>query len=659
MSGILGLFNADGRPIERSLLRPLLGRMAARGRDRAEVWSMDGAALGVARYEWELQDDFSGNVMVADERDLAVAADASLYYRKELREKVGTRGVRIGGTTASHLILAAYRAWGDQCVEHLEGDYAFVLYDRLRRRVFCARDFGGRRPLYYAELDNGVILGSTMSALIVHPDCSDDLNIAYLAETAASLWPSVHETAYESVSSLPAGWSLAWSSETRVRLQQQWYAPESESAEGPPFEDAAAGLRELLCRAVAERLGRSGVTAVWLSGGWDSTAVFGAGQQVVGDRRDSQPLRAVSISYPPGDPGREDELISAVAERWQAPVHWLDIRDIPLIDNPAERAAARDEPGAHAFELWNRSLARGSRSVAARVAFDGNGGDQLFQVSPAFLTDLLRTGRWVTLLQEWRALKLHGFKDFFQWALKPALPPSLLDVATMIRGGRRLHGVYERRMPTWMDPRLVSALAERQRAHLPPRRGRSCSAYETHLYLSCAFFPRMFAAVAGFALEEGVELRSPLYDHRVIGLAARRPWWERCSTGETKRLLRRAMSGLVPERVLARRRYRTGVTSAYFARETCRNYPELFRSAEKPWASAELGIVDYGRLARASRDYIDNPDLDVGHALWCTLHVELWLRARLRPDTKAAEDGTRDSALAAGPVLAGGEDHNR
>ena len=100
-----------------------------------------------------------------------------------------------------------------------------------------------------------------------------------------------------------------------------------------------------------------------------------------------------SIGEPEGDAGREDELIRDIAARWNAPVHWLDIKDIRFFDDPEKGAAERAEPAAHPFELWHRSLARGTRATNSRVALEGVGGDQLFQVSEVFLADLLRAGR--------------------------------------------------------------------------------------------------------------------------------------------------------------------------------------------------------------------------------------------------------------------------
>src|SRR2546430_9937304 len=128
--------------------------------------------------------------------------------------------------------------------------------------------------------------------------------------------------------------------------------------------------------------------------GRDSPAVFGAGQHALRARRSERELRPVSISYPVGDPGREDELIAAIADSWSTPVDWLDIRGIPFFDRPAERAAGRDEPYEPLYETLHRALAQASRAQGAHVVLDGWGGGQLFGADRSYLADLLRTRRW-------------------------------------------------------------------------------------------------------------------------------------------------------------------------------------------------------------------------------------------------------------------------
>src|SRR2546430_16376652 len=105
-----------------------------------------------------------------------------------------------------------------------------------------------------------------------------------------------------------------------------------------------------------------------------------------------------------------------------------------------------------------------------------------------------------------------------------------------------------------MDSRLVGLLAGGQRRHTPPRQGKSCASYGFHFYLSAALFSRVRGWLTALGLDEGVEVRSPLFDQRIVKAAAPRPHWERRTGRDTKRLLRRAMQGLLPEQRSEERR---------------------------------------------------------------------------------------------------------
>ncbi|HEX6533538.1 MAG TPA: asparagine synthase-related protein [Gemmatimonadaceae bacterium] len=637
MSAIVGIFTSGDRPAE-SVARRMLDRMRTRGADRVAVWRGEGALLAVARHEWEMHPDFSGDALVVEDDDLVVAADASVYYRADLRRALDRRGVAAAGDTPSHLVLAAYRAWGDDCAARLEGDFAYIVWNRKTRRLCAARDFSGKRTLYYAEPGDTLIVASTISAVVAHPQCPGDFNYTSLAETAGGLFAASHETCYAAVRALPAGWTLARREGGRghAELRRHWSPPPMRERDDLSFEEGAEALRELLVRSVMERTVSGGPTSVWLSGGWDSTAVFGAGKE--GARRlgeSTRELLPVSMSYPPGDPGREDELIQAVADHWGARVHWVNIADVPFFDRPAERAARRDEPFAHPFEMWHRALARGSRAVGSRVALEGVGGDQLFQVSEVFLADLLRAGRWGELAREWRekGMRGTGFRNFFRWAVQPLLPAPALAIARVLRRGRPLVGHLERRPPEWLDAGFVRRhrLEERERAFTPQRRRGTCAAYETEWYLTHPYFPRVFGLASAFALEEGVEIRSPLYDRRVIEFALTRPRWERSSGPETKRLLRAAVRGLLPDVVLAPRPARTGGTGGYFDRSMRERFPALQNEMLSDSVLVRAGIIDAYRFRQLGTSYVKGGSGQLGVNLFFTLQTELWLRARLEP----------------------------
>ncbi|MGH7720016.1 MAG: asparagine synthetase B family protein [Gemmatimonadaceae bacterium] len=633
MTGVLGVFSNDRVVPDRVPVRRMASAMAARGAAHVDVANDGAAVLAVTRHDWELSAGFSGPVLVADEGDLCVAADASLYYQSELTCLLHARGVRAAALTPSHLIIAAYRAWGEECVARLEGDFAFILWDRPARRVLCARDFSGRRPLFHAQLGDTLLVASTISAILAHPDCPRELDLAAVGSIAAGQFAVGRQTCYRAVSALPAG-SMLVRHEGATTVRRHWNPPAVAADDPSSFDDAAEHLRELLDRSVRERLSPDGSTGVWLSGGWDSTAVFGTAANALRDADGGRQLQAISVSFPPGDVGREDELITSVVDHCRSRIHWLDIQRIPLLDSPQERACGREEPFAHAFEMVNRALAEGTRSAGAHVAFDGTGGDQLFQVSPVYMSDLFRAGRWVQLAREWRLRRMSstGMAGFFRWAVQPTLPGIAMRAATVVRRGRPLRGYLERPVPSWISPEFLRRheVVERDRLNQPADPGRSRAAYETHWYLEHPYFPRAFSCVSSLALQSGVEMRSPLFDRRIVEFAVQRPREERGAGAETKRLLRRSMRGLLPDTVLAPRPYRTGMSGGYLDRSMRQAHaPVIEAILDAPLLLEELGVVDGSMLRRSWSAYQQHGtgggNLAVG--LFFTVQSELWLRA--------------------------------
>ncbi len=630
MSAIVGVFNTGGHPIDQAIVLRMLAATPSLGQTTSLVAPGPGALLAVTRHEWEQDDGFNGEAHVEADDDFIIASDASIYYREDLARRLAAAGFHVDRGTPSRLILTSYAAWGDHCPEQLEGDFAFIIYDRRRRVVFCARDFAGKRPLFYAELGDTLVVASSVSAILAHPKCPRDLNLAVVGSTAAYMrWSLGTETSYAAIQVVPMAGSLSWSG--AKRLWKHWTPPTDGASATLSFERAAVELREILARAVAARMAPRGPTAVWMSGGRDSTAIFGAGQHAMRSHGGTQELIPVSISYPRGDQGREDEMIAAVAQQWGTAIHWLDIADIPLFDRDERRAAERDEPAATPYENWNRALAEGARACGARVALDGNGGDWLFAGSDIYLSDLLRNGRWIALGRELRSKRRRGWHHLFESTVQPLLPRSFLALAARVRGKPELRHYLDRPVPRWLKRSFVERfdLLERERAHLPPVRGRNRSAAELRWAVSIPMIGYLHGLLQRHFLETGVLVRSPLFDRRVVEFALNRPRWERVSGVESKYLLREAMRGLLPDAVLAPRPRRTGMTLSYSRRSMGKAFPGLFRDLfRSPLLLADLGIVDPVALEKSVESYLRHGGDDLRMDLYHTLQTELWLRAR-------------------------------
>ena len=648
MSGVLAVREWGAPTLAPDHLALMMGALNRRG-DRTALWQGEGIALGASYFDWELRDGFGGGGIARTDR-VVVAADAALYYRHDLVKALEAARVPIRGLTPSNLILSAYEAWGERCVDHLEGDYGFVVFDAQRSRIFAARDPMGRRPLFFATLGETAVVASTAAAILAHPRASSAPNLGALVSRIAFGLTDDASSPYADVTTVPAGHAIVIERGTAPRVSRYWSIP-SQERHASRFEDAVVELRELVASAVIERMDPGAPTTIWLSGGYDSTSIFGIAERALRERGDHRRLAPISMSYPLGDRAREDETIEEVTSFWQTTPRWVQIQDVPLLANLSERASGQDEPFPHAFENWTHAMLAATRASSSHVTLTGDGGDQLFAVSSVYMLDLLARGKWTELRREWNAFGPQGYRAFLRDVVKPVAE----TVANRVRGDR----TPEFRPPAWVRPEVVESSgyldrewkAEQSLASQAGSRERK----ETLLPLLSPVTARVAASTSNFALDYGVEVRAPLLDRRVIDFAARRPREERASAGSVKHLLRAAAVGALPPAVLAPRTTRTGTLGHYFAREfSADRYGNVTEAFQNP-VLAELGIVDKQRLSDAWIQYRASGDATLGAALFLTLQVELWLKdqqAALRHmRTQLAENAGRpDSPSGAGQL---------
>lgn len=636
MTAIVGLVGtSDPNAADRA--RMALRAMHASGSEHVELWNdtTAGAALGAVSDLWQIEGSGPENARLAFDERAVVVIDGSLYYLADLERLLDGAGQRAAARSPAAMILAAYRAWGRDAVHRLEGDFAFVVWDRLERRVIAARDHGGSRPLFYAPHGGGLAISSRLDGLTALPGFDAALDLMSLGNDALVL--RVHDperTAYASVKRLPAGHRMEWRKDKQIIVERWWEVPYFTRGDGPPYADAREELKRLIVASVAERTKHSGGSAVWLSGGYDSPTLFAA-SHVAARENGLTPAKAISIQYPADDPGYEDDFITAATSFWSESPAWIHIASIPSMGAPLDRARDRDEPLYHAYEQWNASLARETVAHGRRVALIGNGGDQFFSSTTVRLADHLRAGRIVTLAREWReAGGGTNWRLFARDVVAPNLPKSALAVASSLRQGRPLQHRLARPVPPWSSAAFAhfDALIELNRTPLERRPGESHASVDQSWSLRHVTAERIATLLTLIGLLDGVEVRSPLFDQRVIRFAAGRPLAESYSRRENKRLLRGAFEGLLPEKVLGARAERTGLPTRYLKRTAV---------AHAQWASstwlngmilADLGVIEGRKFLDRVKDIADRgiADLEEGVATVATVQTECWLRARQR-----------------------------
>lgn len=528
MSAFAGLFRRDGAPV------------AAHGAGAVEAASRSrGPLFWHHRYDWAA--GASRPVAGRDDAEsIAVVADVRLDNRGEL---AATLGCPIG-TCDAGIVAAAYRRWGEDCPARLEGDFAFIVHDRRRDMLFCARDHLGVRPFYY-HLDDRLFAAATAPSMLTPiPAIGDDFDEAGIASLMAGGYADRTTTVHRGIERLPPGHALRVT-RTASHLTRFW-----SPADVPPRNqaDAPEAFRALFHDAVRRRLD-TGSTGVMLSGGLDSSSVALEAASI-------RPVRTLSLTLDAATGWNERQYIEAVldAGRFDADFIAGDDHD-PLAELPG-LLAEQDGP----FIAYNASLSRRLYARAAQtgigVLLDGHGGDEVVSHGLGRLNELAASGEWRSLWREGAGIA--GIYGASRWRiLSPYLSHNRYVRAARSRWDRARAALGYKREPSAAGL-VAAALARRvslsDRLHEAPVR-RSARHSERDLHVEMLSAPQQaygFEVLDRMAAAAGVAVRYPFYDLRLVEFCLSLPSHEKLADGLPRRVLREAMKGTMPDPVRLR-----------------------------------------------------------------------------------------------------------
>ncbi|HEU5208840.1 MAG TPA: asparagine synthase-related protein [Longimicrobiales bacterium] len=619
MSAILALCGEAAGMLDAGV-QELLGRMRYRGSDLSSTARSARGLVAVARDEWEARPGFAGPTLIAERGSLRVVCDATMYFVDDLVERLGRAGVEPHSRDAADLVAAAYEAYGASCVDHLEGDFAFCVLDEASGTLFCARDPFGSRSLFHTTGDAGVAVASTPHALVDWSGREPAFDPVGVLRSLLMRYGNGTHTAWIGVQELPAGHCLHVTAEG-TRTWRYWLPRGSDRWRALSGDESADTLRTLL-QDVARERAIPDDTALALSGGQDSTAILASLQPAIAPE-------LLTFRFPAGDSGDESWYVEKVADSFGSAVHRVPIADLGMYDDLEPRMRMRSHCHGHVFEGYNRALARTARSRGVRVLLNGHGGDNVMGAGYWQMADLLRSGRLFALRAFRRQVGARGWTSFVHGALRPALPMRVFDLVEPLLRRRLCTRPYERPPSEWVrgsdDLDRITASDRDDYADRVLGNYRSVSAQRRAWLLLDQAHPRGCAASFDLNRDEGVELRMPFYDRRLVEFMMSRPIDELIQPNRYKVLLHRSMEGLLPARTREAEAggfkpgSGLGVLKSRWASDTARLIDDL---SEHAWISDELGIID----ARTFRERTAEPHWWSSTDVSLTLFVEAWLR---------------------------------
>lgn len=531
MCGIVGWVNFKSdlsNQIE--VINKMADTIQHRGPDQASSWVNEHVAFGHKRLI--VVDPEGGGQPMCVERNnenYVLIYNGELYNTEDIRHDLFEEGWSFNSHSDTEVVLKSYLQWGEDCVERLNGIFAFAVYDPFKAQVFLARDRLGVKPLFYTEVGDALLFASELKALLAHDQVKPILDQDGLQEVLA-LGPSrtPGHGVFKGIKELRAahvgifdykGW----------RTRRYWNV--QSKVHEDTLEETAAKIRELFIDAVERQLISDVPIGTFLSGGVDSSAITAVAANYLAKEKEQQ-LLTFSIDYENNQdyfekndfqPSRDADFIGKMVEAHDTEHHNFILDNDTLKELLKEAVKYRDLPGMADVDsslLWFCQQAK----QHVTVALSGECADEIFGGYPWFYRtdDLNRVG--------------------FPWIRSTSLRNQLIDSAI-----QQKIDLDQYRLDRYQETIEESPKLE-QDSELEAKR-------REMFYLNMQWFmPTLLDRKDRMSMACGFEARVPFSDHRLVEYVWNIPWEMKMYQNKEKGILRKALEGLLPDEILYRKK---------------------------------------------------------------------------------------------------------
>jgi asparagine synthase (glutamine-hydrolysing) len=559
MSAIFGILRFDGGEVSARDLERMGNTLAHRGPDGRKFVIHDTVGLGHCLMRVNNEDMFEAQPLRDSEANLTLVADCRIDNREELAEAFGLSAANTRDMPDSAFILRAYKKWGEECAEHVIGDFAFAIWDARAKRLVLGRDHMGQRGVYYHHGDNFLAFASEIKGLWALPDVPRVLSEAMLGKMLIKDRSRARGgTLYQGIAAVPCAASLTIGANGDSALRTYWEPHADPAHHGRDETYYIEAYRSVLEEAVACRLRRlTRPAALLFSGGMDSAGIAALAGPIV--RAQNRKLIAAASVCEESCRGAVRDARPAV-EACRRFMPHLDVRyyvraDETVLTDLEQMFLKVDGPAGNNYV--REGLFKIAAAAGARLVMNGHGGDYTvnFRGGP-ILGRWLRAGQFRRFIQEFRAYRRFTGESFVQTVrgevLQSLSPLALVDFRRAVRRNFA---------PLWSTQPIAKGFAHRlisggevdlsQLHTLQKARGR-WRAWCLGVLRRVSTSPYQASGVD--AATHGLDLSLPFHDKRVVEFGLAIPEDMYMKNGRERHLARRALGNLLPKEVLARGR---------------------------------------------------------------------------------------------------------
>jgi len=614
--------------------------LAPRGPDGEGFWAAPGVGLGHRRLS-VIDLSAAGTQPMGGEDDaVQVTFNGEIYNFGPLCDELTAAGHRFRSRSDTEVLVHGYEEWGEGLLDRIDGMFAFAIWDSRRRRLFAARDRMGKKPFYWAAVPRDAgrpplfAFASELKALLPVPGLDRAVDPSALSRYLAFEYVPAPRTIIQGARKLDASQCLtldvASNPTAAPVIRRYWDLPFPETHGPRREEEAAEELRGLLKRAVKRRLVSDVPLGVFLSGGIDSSTIVALMAAAGGHGG----IKSFSIGF---SDASFDETSHArvVAEKFGTEHREDQLTPQSLLGILPDVMRFLDEPLADASIIPMYLLARFTRQHVT-VALGGDGGDELFAGYPTFKAEKLArdfydrlpgsVGSWGAALARRAAGLLPAGTDYFSLDFKVNQFLRGVSEAGPRRHQRWMSSFLPEEQDRLLSPAIRAAAGGDPFVELDERAATSTARnpwdvimdYYCRFYLTGDINVKVDRASAAV----GLEARAPFLDTDVVNFACRLPPELRMDGLTTKRILKTAMRGLLPDDILDRRKQGFGVPVARWMKE---DLLPMLREEFQPDKIKREGFFDAGEVTRILDEHVEGRR-DHRKQLWTLFVFEQWLR---------------------------------
>lgn len=548
MCGFTVVARCDGlRHDDRDALIACNAQMPYRGPDGQGLWTDH--SVGFAHVRLSIIGLENGaQPIVSDEGDLVLVCNGEIYNHRTLRKSLESKGYKFKTLSDSEVILHLYREHRDDLINHIDGMFAFVLYDKKERKIIAARDHAGKKPIYWSLLSNGIVFSSEVKAIAkcFLRNLEIDFNlIQQVQENRYSI--SKAETYITGINKIAPGHLLVSNLDDPGRpIHRTWYRRTVEAGFDGSYDEAVAQTREILFNAVAKRLESEVPLGLLLSAGIDSAAILCISKALGHD------LRSFSAGYAESSHADESDEAAALCAELGTPFEKVVLAAPDLMTELQHILAVLDEPNADPaiFPQW--LLYKEIHARGYTVLLSGLGGDEVFFGYPPHNQGASGAPRSAHLKSE-------RVKRLLTQLVTSKNPQRIELLRFLFR--RALHSKSLFRRPILDEVRDRVGQIGHAGVELPDDNvdELGLDIDKVYRFLIDVYLPNNGLFLSDkLAMAHSIEVRCPFVDRSLRAFVDTLPANYKFPRGDAKGLLKDALRGIVPERVLNRKK--TGFT---------------------------------------------------------------------------------------------------